>query len=138
MTDATAAIADAPQIAVPTPIRCSRTVSVFKIRPAIGADTSATAIVPIVTGNVSQPVCATAASDKPNPDTTIAACNTVFAENAKPARSERGAGNTVRNAIPNTIASTGAPASGTARAASVASSAAATAASKPGRITVPV
>jgi len=134
MTDATAAIADAPQIAVPTPTRCSKTVSTFSMRPAIGAKTSATAMVPIVTGNVSQPVCATAASERPNPETTIADCNTYLAENAKPACTACGNGRSERNPIPSTMASTGAPASGTTRASTVATSAIAAAANKPGRI----
>ena len=89
---------------------------------------------PIVTGSVSQPVCTTAANDKPKPETTIAACSTYFAENVIPAYNERGSGTTERSAMPNTIASTGAPASGTIRAASVARTAVATATSRPGSI----
>ena len=49
-------------------------------------------MVPSVTGSVPRPVRATTASESPKPDTTIAACSTVRAENAMPGLHGAGSG----------------------------------------------
>ena len=79
MTEETAAIAEAPQIAVPMLTSSRSLTSSPRNRPISGASPSATAIVPSVTGSVPKPVRQIAESDIAKPETTIAACSTVFA-----------------------------------------------------------
>src|SRR5581483_11184363 len=96
----TAAIAEAPQIAVPQPTRVCSDAPSRSARPASGASTSATANVESVTGSVPSPVPITV-----------------------PGRQPAGSGRTLRSSAPSTIAQTGAPTSGSARAQSHATAA---------------
>ena len=76
MTAVVAAIADAPQIPVPTPIRICVSPRTPSSRPSSHAPPSATASVPSMTGNDSAPTRTTWGSDNPVPSTTIDSCST--------------------------------------------------------------
>ena len=131
-TIATAAIADAPQIAVPTPISVRSVRSSPNARPSGTEKSSATAVVTSITGNVAIPVRTTLASESPRPETTIAACSTVRPARCSPGRSTAGSVTSEASATPRTIARTGAPTTGTNRPASVAHTATTAAARTPG------
>ena len=113
ITASVAAMADAPQIPVPTPIRVRRSRSIDRARPRRAAPTRATAREPSRTGNEDTPVLNTSCSESPVPRTTIEPCRTNLEEKRSPGRTVAGGAWRSEMPIPPSTATTGAPTTGT-------------------------
>src|SRR6185437_8610203 len=131
MTALTAAIADAPQIPVPTPINARVSGPTFSARPKTQAPPSAVAKVPSITTSEERPACTTWVSDSPVPSTTMLACSTRLLANATPGARRVLAGTTVARAPPRMMPNTGPPTIGTNRPSALATTATATATPSP-------
>ena len=135
MTASVAAIAEAPQIPVPTPIRVRRSLSIDSARPSSRAPRSATARVPSRTGSDDDPVVTTWWKDNPVPSTMIDPCRTDRLANPSPTRAERDGWRKCAIAMPPRMAKTGAPTTGARWPSKVATPPSARAKPKPGRRT---
>src|SRR6185437_7584762 len=129
MTASVAAMADAPQMAVPTPINVRTSPPTRSTRPPSQAIPRAAAKVPVSTGRDAAPVDTTWPSDSPKPSTTIDPWSTVFELKATPGVNRARGLLTTATAMPPTTATTGAPTIGTAPPTTVATTA--TAATNP-------
>ncbi len=110
---ATAAIADAPQMPVPTPTSVRRRGETRKAPPMTAAPASATASVPSITGSDFAPTRRICPSASVLPSRTIASWRSTVEEKAMPGAARGEGRRTSERAIPRRIASTGAPSSGT-------------------------
>jgi hypothetical protein len=135
MTASVAAIADAPQMAVPTPIKVRVSPRRPSIWPVTHAIKRAAASVPSKTGIDRTPIERTWPSDSPKPIRTTEACSTFFEVNAMPALRRAEGFVAVAMAMPERTANTGAPTTGARPPSSVANAATAAAQLTPGTST---
>ena len=128
----TAAIAEPPQIAVPTPTSRVSLPGTFSQRPSSQALAKATPRVTRVTESECRPVCTTWPRLRPKPSRMTEPCRTCLPAKAMPGAVRGAGGNAWPTAMPSTMPSTAPPSSGSAWPSSSATAASAAVSSRPG------
>ena len=133
----TTAIADAPQMPVPTPMRVRMSRSMRIARPMSNAPSRHTASETSMTGSDSAPTVTMLWSDSCDPSSTTASCSTNLLEYVTPGEMRVSGRRTSEIATPMTTAGIADPTSGTNRPIAAAAAAISTQTASPGQISRP-